>query len=120
MLKRSKTEHVIRREADIPKDFGSEAEEAAYWKSARFTDRFLRSTAKVPAGVLPVVRGHTHPVAIRFDDDVMRRLKVVAERKGKGYQTLLKEFVAERLYQEELREGIIPPTQPGELMTRSR
>jgi hypothetical protein len=28
-------------------------------------------------------------------------------RKGKGYQTLLKEFVLERLYEEEKREGVI-------------
>jgi len=47
------------------------------------------------------------PVTIRFDADVMRRLKVVAREKGKGYQTLLKEFVTERLYEEEVREGLI-------------
>ena len=27
--------------------------------------------------------------------------------KGKGYQTLLKEFVVERLYEEEKREGLV-------------
>jgi hypothetical protein len=31
----------------------------------------------------------------------------VAKSKNKGYQTLLKEFVVERLYEEENREGII-------------
>jgi len=29
----------------------------------------------------------------------------MARRKGKGYQTLLKEFVLERLYEEEKRKG---------------
>jgi hypothetical protein len=46
-------------------------------------------------------------VAIRFDDATLRRLKVLAARRHKGYQTLLKEFVLERLYEEEKREGIV-------------
>jgi predicted transcriptional regulator len=44
---------------------------------------------------------------VRFDDSTVRRLKVLAERRHKGYQTLLKEFVAERLYEEEKREGLV-------------
>ncbi|MFL5796646.1 MAG: hypothetical protein ACJ77A_01780 [Actinomycetota bacterium] len=30
-----------------------------------------------------------------------------ARRRGKGYQTLVKEFVSERRYEEEEREGIV-------------
>jgi hypothetical protein len=37
----------------------------------------------------------------------LRRLKTLAERRDKGYQTLLKEFVVERLYEEEKREGLV-------------
>lgn len=44
---------------------------------------------------------------MRFDPDTLARLKAVARRKHKGYQTLLKEFVMERLYEEEKREGLI-------------
>ncbi len=44
---------------------------------------------------------------MRFDDDTLGRLRFLAEKKHKGYQTLLKEFVTERLYEEEKREGII-------------
>ena len=47
------------------------------------------------------------PIAVRFEDDTVTRLKVLAERKGMGYQTLLKAFVQERLYEEEKREGLI-------------
>ncbi len=57
---------------------------------------------------MPPVRARTTPVAVRFDQDVVKRLKALAAKKHKGYQTLLKEFVAERLYEEEKREGIIP------------
>jgi uncharacterized protein (DUF4415 family) len=49
----------------------------------------------------------TRPVGIRFDEDVLKRLKALAAVKSKGYQTMLKEFVMERLYEEEKREGII-------------
>lgn len=47
------------------------------------------------------------PIAVRFEDDTVARLKVLAERKGMGYQTLLKAFVVERLYEEEKREGVL-------------
>jgi hypothetical protein len=51
--------------------------------------------------------GRTKPVAVRFDEFTLRRLRELAARRNTGYQTLLKEFVVERLYEEERREGII-------------
>ncbi len=51
--------------------------------------------------------GRTTPIAIRFDQFTLRRLKTLAAARNTGYQTLLKEFVVERLYEEEKREGII-------------
>jgi hypothetical protein len=53
--------------------------------------------------------GRTTPVAVRFDRFTLRRLKTLAAARNTGYQTLLKEFVVERLYEEEKREGIIGP-----------
>jgi hypothetical protein len=61
----------------------------------------------VPEGTLPPPRPRTRPVAVRFDDATLARLRVLAARRHKGYQTLLKEFVMERLYEEEKREGIV-------------
>jgi len=55
-----------------------------------------------------VVRpGRTTPIAVRFDQFTLERLKALATLRNKGYQTLLKEFVVERLYEEEKRAGII-------------
>jgi hypothetical protein len=51
--------------------------------------------------------GRTTPIAIRFDQFTLTRLKTLAAARNTGYQTLLKEFVVERLYEEERREGII-------------
>jgi hypothetical protein len=44
---------------------------------------------------------------VRFDQGTLFRLKALARKRHKGYQTLLKEFVMERLYEEEKREGIV-------------
>jgi hypothetical protein len=48
-----------------------------------------------------------YPIAIRFDQFTLAPLKALAELRNTGYQTLLKQFVVERLYEEERREGII-------------
>ncbi|HXR28305.1 MAG TPA: hypothetical protein VN772_01920 [Solirubrobacteraceae bacterium] len=53
--------------------------------------------------------GRTRPIAVRFDRFTLERLKALAMLRRTGYQTLLKEFVVERLYEEEKREGIIDP-----------
>jgi hypothetical protein len=53
--------------------------------------------------------GRTTPIAIRFDQFTLSRLKALAAIRNTGYQTLLKEFVIERLYEEEKRAGIIDP-----------
>jgi hypothetical protein len=51
--------------------------------------------------------GRTTPIAIRFDRFTLQRLKALAALRNTGYQTLLKEFVVERLYEEEKRAGIV-------------
>jgi hypothetical protein len=51
--------------------------------------------------------GRTTPIAIRFDQFTLKRLRSLAALRNTGYQTLLKEFIVERLYEEEKREGII-------------
>jgi hypothetical protein len=46
----------------------------------------------------------TTPIATRFDQFTLARLKALRDT---GYQTPLKQFAVERLYEEEKREGII-------------
>lgn len=60
---------------------------------------------KIPKELL--AKGRTTPIAVRFDEFTLQRLRVLAARRNTGYQTLLKEFVVERLYEEEKREGIV-------------
>jgi hypothetical protein len=57
--------------------------------------------------------GRTRPVAVRFDEFTITRLRALAALRNTGYQTLLKEFVVERLYEEETRAGIIGRRPPA-------
>src|SRR4051794_4557996 len=82
---------------DDVREFANEDEEAKFWGRHGLGERLLEQFGPVDDGSLPPPRPRTRPVAVRFDDDVISRLKIVARLKHKGYQTLLKEFVAERL-----------------------
>jgi hypothetical protein len=73
-------------------------------------DEFLEAQAKREKALRmqDMIRpGRTTPIAVRFDQFTLTRLKALAAARNTGYQTLLKEFVVERLYEEEKREGII-------------
>jgi hypothetical protein len=97
---------------DIPA-FADESEEHAFWSTHELAGDLLERMHEGPSDLLPPPSAfrdrepRTRPIAVRLDTDVLRRLKALAERKHKGYQTLLKEFVVERLYEEEKREGIL-------------
>jgi len=98
----------ISSEEEIP-DFETEEQEAEFWATHSLGERFLEKMGPIPEGVLPPAtrRLRPGPMSIRFDDETIQRLKAVSEKKHKGYQTLLKEFVTEKLYEEEKREGLL-------------
>jgi len=100
---------VVRRPEDIP-EFASEEEEHRFWSEHRFGGKMLKEmTPGGDEGVLPPPREETRPVSVRFDPTMLDRLRALAARRGQRYQTLLKQFVLERLYEEEQREGIVKP-----------
>lgn len=86
--------------------FATEAEEAEFWSTHSLGEELL-AEGPVEDPMLPPPRPRSAPVAVRFDASTLARLKALARRRHKGYQTLLKEFVIERLYEEEKREGIV-------------
>ncbi len=106
MIGRSVTKLVEIRSWDEVPAFESEKEEAEFWSTHSLGEQILKA-GPVNDPRLPPPRPRTRPVAIRFDSDTLTRLKAVARKKHKGYQTLLKEFVMERLYEEEKREGLL-------------
>jgi len=110
-MKRERMKEISSLE-EIP-GFKSEEEEAEFWATHSLGNELLEKMGPVRENVLPPARPRTRPIAVRFDGDTLKRLKALAEKKHKGYQTLLKEFVTERLYEEEKREGIVPRTGTG-------
>ena len=99
----------VRSPSEVP-DLATEKEAREFWDTHEVTEEYLESVGPVAEKDMPATRsktGRTTPIAVRFDADVLERLKQLAAHKHKGYQTLLKEFVSERLYEEEKREGIL-------------
>lgn len=99
----------VRDPSEVP-DLTTEKEAREFWDTHEVTEEYLENAGPVAEKDMPPTRsrtGRTTPIAVRFDEDVLERLKQLAAHKHKGYQTLLKEFVSERLYEEEKREGIL-------------
>jgi len=98
---------LVEHQGDIP-PFRSEAEEAAYWETHTLGDGLLEQMkpAREVDPRLPAPRAASTSVTIRFEGDTLHRLRTLAARKQLGYQTLLKQFVVERLYEEEQRAAL--------------
>jgi hypothetical protein len=98
----------VERREDIPA-FANEEEEHRFWSTHELAGILLESMEPVPEegdDWLPPARPRSTPVLIRFNDDVIARAKVLAAKRHTGYQTLIKQFVVERLYEEEKRAGL--------------
>ena len=105
--KKARPAQRIERPEQIPA-FASEEEEARYWAEHELGDEMLDRMEPLGEDALPPPRARTRPISVRFDEDTLQRLRALAARRGHRYQTLLKQFVGERLYEEERREGILP------------
>jgi predicted DNA binding CopG/RHH family protein len=89
---------------DIPADLSDE-EQIKFLETHGVSEEFLEKAEDAWEDERP--RPRTRPINVRFDDFTLNRLKQMAERRNVGYQTLLKSFVLERLYEEEKREGAL-------------
>jgi hypothetical protein len=96
---------------DIPAGLSDE-ERMAFLEKHGVSEHFLENEEEAPEEERP--RPRTRPINIRFDDFTLGRLKDLAKSRNSGYQTLLKEFVMERLYEEERRQGVFPASQAPE------
>jgi hypothetical protein len=92
---------VVNHPAEIP-TFADEDEEHEFWGTHELGPG-------MHAGGRRGREPRTRPVPIRFDATTLARLRRLADRRGVGYQTLLREFVLERLYEEEVRNGVVMP-----------
>lgn len=88
--------------------FANECEEHDFWSTHSSGPGMLKYAEEHPDPLLDeLLPVRPRSISIRIDAEVYRRLRALAGIKGRHYQTLLKEFVTERLYEEEKREGIV-------------
>ncbi len=80
--------------AKIPK-FENEQEESEFWDTHDSTD-FLDETTPVNIRFVGPRPRKVH-ISLRFDQETIDNLKMVAGHKGIGYQTLIRMWVMEQL-----------------------
>jgi predicted DNA binding CopG/RHH family protein len=84
--------------AKVPK-FATEQEESAFWDTHDSTEYF-EDTEEVDIEFVDA-RPKKTLISLRLERESINRLKAVAERKGIGYQTLIRMWVMERLNSEQ-------------------
>src|SRR5437773_11645129 len=80
--------------AKIPK-FQNEQEESEFWDTHDSTE-FLDETTPINVKFVGPRPRKVH-ISLRFDQETIDSLKMVAEHKGIGYQTLIRMWVMEQL-----------------------
>jgi predicted DNA binding CopG/RHH family protein len=98
---------------EVP-EFQNEHEEHEFWGSHSLSEELLETfeprserSNLPPPRERTITRPRKGSVSVRMENDLVNRLKALAAVKGIGYQTLLRQFVADRVYEEEKREGIL-------------
>ena len=100
--------HESMKEVQTPEEipqFSSEAEEAEFWATHSLGYWFFEAADPVSENILPSVRPSTSPLSELLDDSTLSRLKELAYRRKVDSRTLLNQLIAERLDEEEEREG---------------
>lgn len=76
------------------------AQTAEFWDSHVITKEFLEKNI-VDQSEIPIKQSISKSVTLRVDSDTLERIKTLAKIKNKKYQTMMKQFIIERLYEEE-------------------
>lgn len=104
---------TIKSSDEVP-EFKIERKEHEFWGSHRLSEELLETFVPrskrdnlPPPRERTITRPRKGSVSVRMENDLVNRLKALAAVKGIGYQTLLRQFVADRVYEEEKREGIL-------------
>ncbi|CAM4039879.1 BrnA antitoxin family protein [Paenibacillus alkaliterrae] len=83
---------------EIPTNMTDE-EAADFWATHTMSSELLE--ASTIEDDLPRRNGRTKTISIRLEHDLLERIQEVAAQKHMGYQTLMKQFLIERVYEEE-------------------
>lgn len=109
MSKKSKS---TKKEAinNISPESMTESELQAYWQTHRVGKSLLDSSLEpdLKAKLQEARAKHkSRNITLNLNEALEQRIRQLAEIEGVGYQTLIKQFVLERTYQEEVRRGIV-------------
>ena len=107
-LKKDEQGRVIVKNLDEIPVFKTAAEEQAWWDTHTLDAALFENPKERPTHLPPPRSSKkSQSISLRVEKDVLERLKAVAKKKKMGYQTLLKAFLLERLYEEEKRVSLI-------------
>ncbi|MEI8038690.1 MAG: CopG family antitoxin [Verrucomicrobiota bacterium] len=87
---------TIPRWSDIP-DFADEAEEARYWEEHELDARLMVTS------VHQADSRESTTITLRFDPRMLSRIKRIARSRFLNYQSMMKQWLAERL-EDEMRK----------------
>jgi predicted DNA binding CopG/RHH family protein len=96
MTKENREYRVIDDPEDVPA-FSTDDEEAQFWATHELGEGMVSRMEALPEGLLPTARPRTKAISMRMDIELLASVKEVAKARDVPYQTLLKQFVVERL-----------------------
>ncbi len=88
--------NAVTRWSDIP-DFADEAAEARYWETYELDGRLMATS------VHETDSRESTTITLRFDPRMLSRIKRIARSRYLNYQSMMKQWLAERL-EEEMRK----------------
>jgi predicted DNA binding CopG/RHH family protein len=88
--------NAIARWSEIP-DFDDEAAEARYWETHELDGRLMASS------VQEVDARESTTITLRFDPRMLSRIKRIARSRFLNYQSMMKQWLAERM-EDEMRK----------------
>jgi predicted DNA binding CopG/RHH family protein len=89
----SPTLNTVKAWKDVP-DFENDQAEAAFWAAHQLDGRLMQMSLHKPD-----VREST-TVTLRFDPRMLSRIKRIARRRYLNYQSMIKQWLSERMEQE--------------------
>ena len=84
---------VVTNWSEVP-SFESEEDEAAYWADARIDVRLMN------ASLLKTDTRESTTITLRFDPRLLARIKRIARSRYLNYQSMIKQWLSERLEKE--------------------
>ncbi|MEO0018394.1 MAG: hypothetical protein RLZZ522_1677 [Verrucomicrobiota bacterium] len=87
----------IARWSDLP-EFADEAEEARFWETHEMDGRLMATSVHEPDS------RESTTITLRFDPRMLSRIKRIARSRFLNYQSMIKQWLAERLEDENRKQ----------------